>query len=174
MRHMMIYDVEVFAGECYDAEVFDGSEPGPVWFSSSHDRLGLLKDLRVFSSVTCTRDNQMPRTRASVSSYRGEAVPKDVIETPIRGRGRARARVHARGVTLVRGRAHGAVPARGKAREASPEPPVEVGEDQVPPKFGAPSFYETVLRMLGGQPLVGPAAAVGALIASVVILTAAN
>ncbi|KAH0685713.1 hypothetical protein KY285_016277 [Solanum tuberosum] len=131
----------------------------------------------------------MSRTRASVSSYRGEAVPKAVIETSIRGRGRARARGHARGVAPVRGLAHGAVPARGKAREASPEPPVEIGEDQVPPKFGAPLFYETLLMMLcvlqnlsqgsatstphgaqtrvgaqtsGGKPLVGPAAAVGA------------
>ncbi|KAH0746292.1 hypothetical protein KY285_007949 [Solanum tuberosum] len=55
---------------------------------------------------------QMPRTRASVSSGRGEAVPEAVGETPTRGKGRARARGRARGVAPNRGCVHGAAPAK--------------------------------------------------------------
>lgn len=73
--------------------------------------------------------------RASGSSGRGEAVPEVVIETLVRGRGSARAKGHVRRVAPVRGRAHGATPARGRTREVSPEPQVEVVEDQIPPEF---------------------------------------
>ncbi|KAH0709281.1 hypothetical protein KY284_010708 [Solanum tuberosum] len=69
---------------------------------------------------------QMLRTRASVSSGRGEAFPELVVENLARGRGRTRASGRARGITPVKGHAHG-----------------------VPPEFGAPLFQETLLRMLG-------------------------
>ncbi|KAH0685542.1 hypothetical protein KY284_016095 [Solanum tuberosum] len=91
----------------------------------------------------------MPRTITSISSGRGEASPKLVVDTPTRGRCRARARGHARGVAPARGHTHGAAPVRGRAREASPKPYVEVAEDQVPPEFGYPLFQETFCRMLG-------------------------
>ncbi|KAH0639467.1 hypothetical protein KY290_036737 [Solanum tuberosum] len=45
----------------------------------------------------------MSRTRASISSSRGEVVPDAVVETPSRDRGRDQARGHSRGVAPVRG-----------------------------------------------------------------------
>ncbi|KAH0740757.1 hypothetical protein KY290_033800 [Solanum tuberosum] len=78
-----------------------------------------------------------------------EAVLETVVETLEMGRGRAQSRGRARGVVLVRGHARGVVPYRGRAREASSEPHVEVVKDQIPPKFGALFFQETLVRMLG-------------------------
>ncbi|KAH0776574.1 hypothetical protein KY290_007985 [Solanum tuberosum] len=55
---------------------------------------------------------QMPRTRASVSSGRGEVVPEVVGETLTRGRGRARAKGRARGVAPSRSCVHEAALAK--------------------------------------------------------------
>ncbi|WMV42039.1 hypothetical protein MTR67_035424, partial [Solanum verrucosum] len=105
-----------------------------------------------------------------------------VVETLETGRGRSRARGLVRGVVPVRGHARGPVPSICRARKASSEPHVEVVEDQIPPKFGAPLFQETLLRMLGvlenfsqgggrgGQPPMVLAPAIGALITPEVIL----
>ncbi|KAH0685865.1 hypothetical protein KY285_016419 [Solanum tuberosum] len=91
----------------------------------------------------------MPRTRASISSDRGEAVHEAIVEAQSRDRGRVQARGHVCGVEPTRDRAHGAKPARGRAREVSPKPQVEVVEEQVPLEFGVHLFQETLLRMLG-------------------------
>ncbi|KAH0709211.1 hypothetical protein KY284_010638 [Solanum tuberosum] len=82
----------------------------------------------------------MSRTRASVSNGRGEADLQAVVKTPARSRCSARARGHTREVVLVRGHAHGGALARGRAREASPDPLLDVTMDKVPPEFGAPLF----------------------------------
>ncbi|KAH0650362.1 hypothetical protein KY284_030274 [Solanum tuberosum] len=63
----------------------------------------------------------------------GGGSPRGSDETLARGRGRARDKGQARGISLVGICAHEVAPARGRGREASPEPQVE----------------ETLLRMLG-------------------------
>ncbi|KAH0742028.1 hypothetical protein KY290_035071 [Solanum tuberosum] len=89
----------------------------------------------------------MPRTKAYVSSDRGEAVPKKVAKTLDRGRGRAIG--HGHRLAPTRGHAHVATPARGRVIEFSPEPQVEVVKDQVLPEFTAPLFQYTLLWMQG-------------------------
>ncbi|WMV37640.1 hypothetical protein MTR67_031025, partial [Solanum verrucosum] len=93
IRHVMIYDGAVFVDECCDAEVFTGE----------------CYDAKVFASECC--EAEMPRTRAFVFSVRGEEVSEAVVETPTRGRGRAKARGCANGIASARGRACGAAPA---------------------------------------------------------------
>ncbi|KAH0698845.1 hypothetical protein KY284_013060 [Solanum tuberosum] len=73
----------------------------------------------------------MSRTKASVSSDKGEAIPEPVVEAPAKGRGRDQLGGHARIVAPNRGCARGSAPTTCRAREASLEP------------------QETLLRMLG-------------------------
>ncbi|WMV14411.1 hypothetical protein MTR67_007796 [Solanum verrucosum] len=63
-------------------------------------------------SVPQVHRSNMLRTKTSVSSSKGEAIPEDIVETPTRDRDRAQA-------GGVGGRARGAALARGRAREGS-------------------------------------------------------
>ncbi|KAK4708549.1 hypothetical protein R3W88_029474 [Solanum pinnatisectum] len=91
----------------------------------------------------------MTRTRATITGGRGEALPKTVVESPARGRGRSRARGCARGMTLTKGRTCGAAPVRGRVREVSLKPHIDDGEDQVPPNPATtPLLQDTLLRVL--------------------------
>ena len=58
----------------------------------------------------------MTRTRVNITGGRGEALPKVVVETPARGRGRDRHRGRDRGTKLSRGHSRGAELVRGRAR----------------------------------------------------------
>lgn len=68
----------------------------------------------------------MAKTRASASRRGGEAIPEDIVETPIKSKGQARGKGHAQG----------AAPAKDNDRGISPELVVEPREDEVPPEFG--------------------------------------
>ncbi|WMV38307.1 hypothetical protein MTR67_031692 [Solanum verrucosum] len=83
---------------------------------------------------------KMPRTRAYVSSGRGKAVPEAIVETLVRDR---------------------AVRARGRARQASPEPYVEIAEDHIPLEFETRLFQDTFLRMLGVLENLSQGSAIG-------------
>ena len=77
-------------------------------------------------------------TRTNVTGGRGETLPEAVVESPARGRSRARPRGHARGTTIARGRGCEAAPVRVHARE-----------DQVPPELVVtPLLQNTLLRVL--------------------------
>ncbi|KAK4737463.1 hypothetical protein R3W88_001160 [Solanum pinnatisectum] len=72
-----------------------------------------------------------------------------VVESPARGRGRAKTIGRACGTTLARGRARGAAPVRGHTREISPKPQIDDREDQVPQMLVSTLLlYDTLLRVL--------------------------
>uniref|UniRef100_M1DIZ7 Uncharacterized protein n=1 Tax=Solanum tuberosum TaxID=4113 RepID=M1DIZ7_SOLTU len=94
---------------------------------------------------------RMLRTRASVSSGIGKAIPEGVVENPVMDRSRARAK----------GRAHGVAPARGILRGSH----IRV-QPHTPGEQHASGIYGQM-----GQPLVFPTSIVDAQIALEVILT---
>ncbi|KAK4721424.1 hypothetical protein R3W88_011657 [Solanum pinnatisectum] len=91
----------------------------------------------------------MTRTSATVTGGRREALPEAVVEASSRGRGRARVRDRASGVTLARGPSRGVAPVMGHAREVSLETQIDDIEDQVPPEITTtPLLQDTLLRVL--------------------------
>ena len=59
----------------------------------------------------------MRRTSANVTGGREKALLEEIVEAPIRGRGRARARDRAHGTALARGRGHEGALVRGRSSE---------------------------------------------------------
>lgn len=111
---------------------------GNILFSiHSHRAWLLLQELscRIF---IC----QITRMRVDAAGRGEEAVPERIVETPARGRGRARLR--------EKGRARGAAPAKVHVRGVSLESEVDATGDQSPPEYAAASLLQdTFLRVLG-------------------------